>query len=146
MLLPVTLTIAAACAALNIWLAMRIVPSRVRGVSLGDGGDRALLARVRSHANLAEYAPFVLILLALIELGGGSPLWLWVAGVAFVLARIAHPFGMDRDSVNALRAGGAMVTWVVLALLAGWAVALALQAGGATTVTLAPQVAEAPRG
>ncbi len=126
MLLPITLTIAAACAALNLWLALRIVPGRVKGkVLLGDGGSEALLALQRAHANFTEYAPFVLILLALIELAGGSPTWLWVAGVAFVLARLAHGLGMVRAAPNPLRAGGALLTWAVLALLAGWALALA---------------------
>lgn len=128
MLLPVTLTIAAACAAINIWLALRIVPGRLKGISLGDGGDRAMLGRVRSHANFTEYAPFVLILMALIEFGGGSATWLWVAGAVFVLARIAHPIGMDIDGTNPCRAGGALMTWVVLAALAGWG--LVLVAGG----------------
>lgn len=143
MLLPITLTIAAACAAINLWLALRIVPGRVRGkVLLGDGGSLALLARQRAHANFVEYAPFVLILLALIELAGGSPTWLWGAGVAFVLARLAHGLGMTRAAPNPLRAGGALTTWVVLALLAGWAVAIAYGTGTAPrAIGMAPVVA-----
>ncbi|MEH3045821.1 MAPEG family protein [Sphingomonas adhaesiva] len=142
MLLPITLTIAAACAAINLWLALRVVPGRVRGkVLLGDGGSEALLAVQRAHANFTEYAPFVLILLALIELAGGSPTWLWVAGVAFVLARVAHGLGMTRPAPNPLRAGGALLTWVVLALLAGWALAVAYGAERAPrAIELAPVV------
>ena len=140
MLLPVTLTIAAAAAAINLWLALRIVPGRMKGkVLLGDGGDAALLARQRAHANFTEYAPFVLILLALIELAGGSPVWLWVAGGAFVLARVAHGLGMTRAAPNPLRAGGALLTWAVLALLAGWALAVAYGAQTAPrAIELAP--------
>lgn len=126
MILPITLTIAAAAAMLNLWLAFRIVPTRLKDkVLTGDGGNERLTARMRAHANFVEYAPFILILMGLIELGGGSPTWLWIAGVAFVIARVAHVFGMDRTTASAPRAVGAFVTWALLALLAGWAIAIA---------------------
>ena len=130
MILPVTLTIAAATAVLNLWLAFRIVPTRLKDkVLVGDNDDLRLRSRMRAHANFAEYAPFVLILMGLIELAGASPFWLWVAGIAFVLARVAHGLGMDRTTSNPLRAAGALVTWVLLAVLAGWAIAIAYHAG-----------------
>jgi uncharacterized membrane protein YecN with MAPEG domain len=149
MLLPVTLTMAAAFAALNLWLALRITRGRLRGgVMLGDGGEGQLQAGTRAHANFVEYAPFVLVLIAAIELAGGSPTWLWVIGTAFVLARVAHGLGMPRPAPNPLRAGGAVVTWLVLAGLAGWALAIAytgthgaVRGGGAVAVPV-----EAPRG
>lgn len=128
MLLPVTLTTAGACALINIWLALRLVRGRVRGkVLMGDGGQPQMMSGMRAHANFVEYAPFVLILIALIELAAGPSVWLWALGVVFVLARIAHPLGMGRDGPNPLRAGGALMTWVVTLLLAGWALALAVQ-------------------
>ena len=130
MILPVTLTIAAACAVVNIWLAVRLVRGRVRGkVMVGDGGDPAMLAGMRAHANFGEYAPIVLILMALVELARGPLVALWVIGVLFVLARIAHPLGMARPAPNPFRAGGALVTWVVTLVLAGWALAIAVDAG-----------------
>lgn len=132
MILPVTLTIAAAAVVVNLWLAFRIVPTRLKDkVLIGDNDDPRLRSRMRAHANFTEYAPFVLILLGLIELAGGSPTLLWIAGVAFVLARIAHGLGMDRTTSNPWRAGGALATWAILALLAGWAIAIAYQAGPA---------------
>jgi uncharacterized membrane protein YecN with MAPEG domain len=128
-ILPVTLTIAAAAAVVNLWLAFRIVPIRLKDkVLLGDNGDALLQGRMRAHANFTEYAPFILILMGLIELGGGSTLWLWIAGAVFVVARIAHAFGMDRKTSSPTRAGGALATWALMALLAGWALAIAYQA------------------
>ena len=125
MILPVTLSIAAAAAIVNLWLAMRIVVGRLRGkVMMGDGGDSRLAAGMRAHANFVEYAPFVLILMGLIELGGGSSFWLWVLGAAFILVRIGHGWGMMRPAPNIGRAGGAIGTWVILALLAGWAIGI----------------------
>ncbi len=126
MVLPVTLSTAAACAAITLWLALRLVPRRLNGIAVGDGGDVRMLRDMRAHANFAEYAPFVLILMGGIELAGGSPTWLWLAGVTFVVARIAHPVGMRMDGRNLPRAGGILLTWTVLALLAGWAAAIAI--------------------
>ena len=144
MLLSVTLAIAAACGAINLWLALRLVPGRMNGIPLGDGGAPAMLIGMRSHANFVEYAPFVLILMALIELARGPSVWLWALGVAFVLARIAHPIGMARQGTNVFRAGGALTTWVVTALLAGWAIAIAVQAQSLPTVTTIPTETVAP--
>lgn len=142
MILPVTLTIAAALAVVNLWLAFRIVPTRMRdNIMVGDAGDDRLSARMRAHANFTEYAPLALILFGLIELAGGSVTVLWILGVIFVVARLLHPFGMDRPTPNPFRAFGALATWVVLALLAGWALTIAYSARAARlpgTVVVAP--------
>lgn len=110
MILTITLTIAAALALLDVGLAMRISRLRMGGHAAGHA---PLDVRMRAQANLVEYAPFFLILLALIELAGASPFWLWIAGVAFVLARLAHAFGMEGPSPDPFRAGGAIVTWAL---------------------------------
>jgi len=124
-ILPVTLTIAGAAALLNIWLAMRTGRLRVsEKVSIGDGGNPRLLARMRAHANFVEYTPFFLILLGLIELARGTSLWLWGIGVVYVLARIAHAFGMDAEKPGKLRLIGIAVTFIALLALAGWALAI----------------------
>ena len=125
MVLPITLTIAAAAALLNIWLAMRIGRLRLsKKVSIGHGGDALIETRMRAQANFVEYTPFVLILLALIELAKGSQTWLWLVAIVYVLARIAHAFGIERPAPNPLRAGGAMITMLVLLGLAGYALSI----------------------
>ncbi|MFZ5748576.1 MAG: MAPEG family protein [Pseudomonadota bacterium] len=129
MVLPITLTIAAVAALLNIWLALRVVRLRMtRKVLLGDGGERALEARIRAHANYIEYTPFVLILIGLIEAAHGWPLGLWGVGALYVAARVAHAFGMDATRPHAARAFGATVTWLTLLGLAGWAIAIVYRA------------------
>ena len=146
MILPVTLTIAAACAVINIWLAVRLVRGRLRDKILtGDGGDPAMVAGMRAHANFIEYAPIVLILMGLVELARGPQVALWVIGVVFVLARIAHPLGMARQTSNSLRAGGALGTWVVTLLLAGWALAIAFDSPRSSVETVVP-LESAPKG
>jgi uncharacterized membrane protein YecN with MAPEG domain len=137
--LPVTLVIAAACGVINIWLALRLVRGRLRDKILtGDGGDPAMIAGMRAHSNFTEYAPIVLILMALIELARGPLVALWAIGAVFVLARIAHPLGMARNTSNGLRAGGALVTWVVTLILAGWALAIVVGSPMTGTTTIVP--------
>jgi hypothetical protein len=68
--------------------------------------------------------PIFLILLALLELARGSSPWLWAAAIAFILARILHAFGMDRQGANFLRVAGISVSWLVLLGLAAWAITL----------------------
>ena len=128
MILPITLTIAGAAAILHVWLSVRV--SRLRRqhhISIGDEDNVAVRTRMRAHANFAENTPIFLILLAFTELGAGGSLWLWGAAILFILARIAHVFGMDRPAPNPLRIGGIVLCWLVLLGLAGWAILLAYQ-------------------
>ncbi|HEY0271145.1 MAG TPA: MAPEG family protein [Sphingomonas sp.] len=131
-MLPVSLTFAGAFALINLWLAFRVSATRMRSkVMIGDGDNPGLRARMRAQANFIEYTPFVMILIALIEIVGGARTWLWAIGIVYVLGRIAHAFGMDKQTMpNPLRAGGAIVTWLILLGLAIWAIWL----GGTTHV------------
>lgn len=139
-MLPITLTTAGAAALINVWLAFRVGQARhASGVLIGDGGDEKLTARMRAQANFVEYAPFVLILIGLIELTRGPSLGLWIASAAFLLARLAHPFGMD--GVHWCRMLGTMVTLLLLIGLGLYAVAIAFSpvAGPARpTIEMAP--------
>ena len=121
--LPITLTIAAAAAVLHIWLAGRVSQLR-RGfrISIGDGGNEALHRRIRAHGNYIENMPLVLILLALLELAGGDPRILWGGAIIFIVARLLHAFGMDRDPPSKLRMFGMMGSILSLLILAGYAV------------------------
>ena len=127
MILPITLTIAGAAALLNIWLAWRVGQKRgAHKVLLGDGGHEPLIARMRAQANFVEYTPFFLLLLGLIELAVGSPLWLWVVAGAYILSRIVHAFGMDRSGADPLRLRmiGIGITLLILFGLAVYAIVL----------------------
>jgi hypothetical protein len=128
-LLPVTLAAAAAVAILNIWLSIRIgAVRRATGVSVGDGGSEPLQRRMRAQANFVENTPYVLALISLVELAGEGQPWLAYVAGAYVLARIAHAFGMDGGSLQIGRMIGTMVTLLVQL---GLAVFAALVAAGA---------------
>jgi uncharacterized membrane protein YecN with MAPEG domain len=127
---PVLLTTAVAAVFVNIWLGSRIVRSRRdNGVKLGDGGNEAVLRRMRAQANFVENAPFFLILLGGIELSGGNRVALGAIATAFILARIAHPIGMEGPRFRLCRMLGMMVTVLALMALAVWALVCVLGLG-----------------
>lgn len=119
-----TAAYAALLALFYVGLAGWVVAGRVTGERLhGDGGDKGLMKRIRSHANFAEYVPFALLLIALLEAGGGGSRGL-VHGLLAVLlaARILHPIGMFAG-VNtpvqfACRGGGTAATFGVVLVAA----------------------------
>ena len=141
-LLPASLATAAACALINLWLAIRVGQMRrAHNVSVGDGGNMAVIARMRAHANFVEYAPFILILLALLELARGTSVYAWSYGFAFVIARICHGLGMDTWKPG--RVIGVGLTFVILLLLAGEAIwtiyaGAPIGSGGAMTIEAVP--------
>lgn len=129
MILPITLVIAAAAGIINLWLAIRVSLVRVSDKVLhGDGGNPKMLRRMRAHANFTEYAPAILILMALIEFARGPSIWLWGIGIVFILARLAHAFGMEATTLVRLRQVGAMLTWIVLLTLSVWAAVIGYRA------------------
>lgn len=83
-------------ALLFLWLSYRVIQLRGHGQpSLGDGGDIKLLRRVRAHGNFAEYVPFILLLIGLLELGHW-PAWLLHAlGLTLVVARLLHGYALS---------------------------------------------------
>ena len=126
MMLPVTLVTAAAAVFLNIWLGLRI--GQFRGkfkVSVGDGGHEPLLRRMRAQANYIESAPFVLVLIAALEISGASSTGLAAIAAIYVLVRIAHAIGMEAAEKRRFREIGAMGTGLVMVALGVWAIAFA---------------------
>ena len=124
MMLPVTLVTAAAAVFLNIWLGVRI--GQFRGkfkVSVGDGGHEPLLRRMRAQANYIESAPFVLVLIAGLEISGASRTGLALISAIYLLVRIAHAIGMEAAEKRRFRQIGAMGTGFVMLGLGFWAIA-----------------------
>lgn len=122
---PIALVTAGGLAFINLWLSIRT--SQVRhsaGISIGDGGNDLLIRRMRAQANFVENAPFVLILIALIEYAAGSSLWLWLASAAFLIARVLHALGMDGGRLARGRDIGTGATMLLLLGLGAYAIFL----------------------
>lgn len=111
----VSLVVAAACAVLQIALAALVIQRRSAiGVAFLDGGDATLLKRIRTHGNFTETVPLALVLLLMLELAGLPHLWLWALGVALVLSRALHAWGLLRATGLAGRVAGTLLTLLVL--------------------------------
>jgi uncharacterized membrane protein YecN with MAPEG domain len=94
MSLEVTPLVACLLAVLYVVLSARVINQRrMSKVSLGDGGDKALLKRLRVHGNFAEYVPFSLVLLLIAELQGAAAWMLYLSGLMLVAGRLCHAVG-----------------------------------------------------
>ena len=107
-------------------LALSVNVSRHRAgskVTLGDGGVPELQRAIRAQANLVEYAPIALILLASVEAQGFSLMVIHTLGVMLVIARALHAVGLTASAgASAPRAIGALLTWLMILLASGLAI------------------------
>ena len=88
----------------------------------GDGGSLPMNCRMRAHANFAEYVPMILLLVGLLEAGGGSAVAVHGLLLVLVVTRVLHPIGMVAPE-NSLqqyvcRGASAAVTLIVMTVAA----------------------------
>lgn len=65
-------------------------------VRVGDGGHQTLHQHIRAHANFAEYVPFAIVMIALLEFQKTSVFTLHALGIALVAGRLLHAYGLTR--------------------------------------------------
>lgn len=115
---------------LGLWffvLSLRVIQGRRGGISLGDGGDPAMLRLMRGQANFAEYVPLTLLLIALLE-SQGLAAWVihWLGG-GLLVARLLHGWAFCfSDYFPPGRVGGTVLTFAVLLTASGLALWQAL--------------------
>jgi len=96
-------------------LSLRVIAMRGKGISLGDGGDPAMLRRIRGHGNFAEYVPLVLVMMGFLELGGTAAWLLHALGAALLVARLLHAYALSFTQKFTLgRFGGTALTFAVM--------------------------------
>ena len=96
--------------------------------NLGLGDDFGMLQITRAHGNLIENALFFLILMFLLEtVAEVSSLSLMVLGDIFLLARIAHAYGITRPEAKSIfRMLGTLGSIIVLSVQSIWGLIIAL--------------------
>ncbi|HMT41761.1 MAG TPA: MAPEG family protein [Sphingorhabdus sp.] len=121
---PVTAFVAAICALLLLLTAIDTVRQRIRAkAAFGDAGDAKLISASRSHGNLAEHAPIVILLLAFLELAHAWHMGLMAIGALFLFGRVIHIWGLYLPASTKPplpRSLGVIITWLTLAILSGW--------------------------
>ena len=82
---------------------------------LGNGDSSELLQSIRAHGNLIENAPFVIILMGLLEMQGVADWKLHLLGSFFFLFSIMHEYGISisRESTP-YRLVGTLGSWVIM--------------------------------
>jgi uncharacterized membrane protein YecN with MAPEG domain len=86
-------------------------------ISLQDSGNPDMLRRIRMHANFAEYVPFLLLLMFLLEIKGLQVWALHSFGLTLLIARLVHPIGIASEKApNLFRMLGAILTYALLGI------------------------------
>jgi hypothetical protein len=96
--------------------------------NLGLGDDFGMLQITRAHGNLIENALFFLILMFLLETVAEVPsVSLMILGDIFLLARIAHAYGITRPEAKSIfRMLGTLGSIIVLSVQSIWGLIIAL--------------------
>ena len=96
-------------------LSLRVVAMRGTGISLGDGGNPAMLRRMRGHGNFAEYVPLILVMMGVLELSHYSAYLLHAMGVTLVIARLLHGYALSfTQKFKFGRFWGTLLTYIVM--------------------------------
>jgi|TARA_B000000557_G_scaffold235187_1_gene210778 hypothetical protein len=96
--------------------------------NLGLGDDFGMLQITRAHGNLIENALFFLILMFLLETVAEVPsVSLMILGDIFLLARIAHAYGITRPEAKSIfRMLGTVGSIIILSVQSIWGLIIAL--------------------
>ena len=107
----ITATYAALLAIFFVAMSAYVIITRAKtDILLGHADNTDMLVAMRRHANLAEYLPIAILVMALAELLGLSATWLHVSGALLIAGRLIHPFGVTANSPLVPRVVGVLAT------------------------------------
>jgi len=93
-----------------VWLSLYVIKLRRRfQVRLGDGENNELRAAISAQANAAQYIPFALLLMLMLELNQAHILLLHLLGLMLLSGRLIHARGILKDQIP-LRVKGMQLT------------------------------------
>ncbi len=107
-------------ALIYVALSFNVIRLRMKlQVALGDGKDKQLRRAIRVHGNYAEYVPLTLIMIYFVEIQNQSLLLVHGLCSAFILARLAHIYGVSQVRENIVfRTFGLFITGCVISISA----------------------------
>jgi uncharacterized membrane protein YecN with MAPEG domain len=114
--MEITLLYASLLTIMAVLLALKTGMTRGKtNTMLGHGESSELLQSIRAHGNLIENAPFVIILMGLLEMQSVADWKLHILGSLFFLFRILHAYGISisRESTP-YRLAGTIGSWLIM--------------------------------
>lgn len=107
---------AALLALLFVYLSIQTIRTRRKlGIALGHADNPQMLRVMRVHANFAEYVPFALLLIFLVETLAAPPLLIHALGSTLLLGRLSHALGVSQPREKfLLRVSGMALTFTVI--------------------------------
>lgn len=117
----ITALYAALLALLYVFLSARVIAARVKHrVDLGHKNNKDMLVAIRVHGNFAEYIPFALILMFLLERSGASSYLLHLLGSLLFVGRLIYSYAIfaKRGGPSIYRAISVLSTFLVFIIAA----------------------------
>jgi uncharacterized protein len=88
---------------------------RTLRITIGDSGNEAMLRAMRVHSNFAEYVPFSLLLILLVEMQTAPPVLVHALCLCLFVGRLSHAFGVSQLNENyRYRVFGMVLTFTTL--------------------------------
>jgi uncharacterized membrane protein YecN with MAPEG domain len=107
---------------LFFYLSVRTIGLRRKlQIGIGANDNPEMLRAMRVHANFAEYAPLVLLLIALAELQAAPALLVHALGLCLLMGRVLHAHGVSQTQEQfAFRITGMALTFTALLTSCAW--------------------------
>jgi uncharacterized protein len=113
-MLPITSLCTGILGLLFLFHSVRTILARKETrTNLGAGESDLMLRRIRIHGNFAEYIPFLLFMMALLEFSVIDNWVLYAFGSSLVLGRLLHMYGLHSPTTP----GSARIIGMVLTFL-----------------------------
>ena len=111
---------AAVFAVFFVLLSINVIRARRQHkVGIGTGRNKAVERAMRVHANFAEYVPFALLLITILELNKANGMLLMGLCAVLLVGRLVHAFGMSMEDEHFIfRVSGMVMTFTVILLAA----------------------------
>ena len=118
--LTITPVFAAVFAVFFVLLSINVIRARRQHkVGIGTGRNKSVERAMRVHANFAEYVPFALLLITLLELNKASNLLLIGLSSLLLVGRLVHAFGVSMENERfTYRVSGMVMTFTVILIAA----------------------------
>ena len=111
---------AAVFAVFFVLLSVNVIRARRQHkLGIGTGRNKSVERAMRVHANFAEYVPFALLLIMLLELKKASAMLLIALCSVLFVGRLVHAFGVSMENERFIyRVSGMVMTFTVILIAA----------------------------